>query len=85
MPGLTAITQKTTLPEPDDYKEIDPLKTCSVALMISALLASPLTFAQVYKWTDENGQLHFSSTPPPQQAIEPVDVRLNYAFTPDRD
>lgn len=54
------------------------MKTCSIALLISALLASPLTLAQVYKWTDENGQVHFSSTPPPQQAIEPVDVRLNY-------
>lgn len=32
---------------------------------ITALLAGPATFAQVYRWTDEDGVIHLSSSKPP--------------------
>jgi hypothetical protein len=32
---------------------------------IAALLAGPATFAQVYRWTDEDGVIHLSSSKPP--------------------
>jgi hypothetical protein len=31
---------------------------------IAALLFAPLAFAQVYKWTDAAGTVHYSETPP---------------------
>ncbi|WP_114238679.1 DUF4124 domain-containing protein [Dyella sp. C9] len=30
------------------------------------LLAAPLVAAQTYKWTDANGTVHYSDSPPPQ-------------------
>lgn len=30
---------------------------------------------KIYKWTDKNGQLHFSSSPPPGQKTEEIAVR----------
>jgi hypothetical protein len=30
------------------------------------LLAAPLVVAQTYKWTDANGTVHYSDSPPPQ-------------------
>ena len=41
-------------------------------LLAAALLLAPLAFAlpaaaqQVYKWTDANGSVHYSDTPPPK-------------------
>lgn len=34
--------------------------------LIITLVASALSGAQTYKWTDANGQVHFSSSPPPE-------------------
>lgn len=31
--------------------------------------------AQIYKWTDKNGQVYYSQTPPPGQAAGTVDFR----------
>ena len=33
--------------------------------------------AKVYKWTDANGQVHFSSSPPPDQTADEVRLRGN--------
>ncbi len=33
---------------------------------VACLLAAPLALAQVYKWTDAAGTVHFSQSPPPQ-------------------
>lgn len=33
-------------------------------LLMTLLCAAPLTTAQVYQWVDENGNRHFSDTPP---------------------
>ncbi len=32
--------------------------------LLPALLLSPLTLAQTYRWTDDNGKVHFSDKPP---------------------
>jgi hypothetical protein len=40
------------------------MRRLSVALAL--LLVAPLATAQVYKWTDAQGTVHYSETPPPQ-------------------
>ncbi|HET7362709.1 MAG TPA: glutaredoxin family protein [Burkholderiales bacterium] len=37
-------------------------------LAVTALLAAHLAVAQQYRWTDENGRVHYSDTPPPATA-----------------
>jgi hypothetical protein len=40
------------------------------------LFVAPIgAFAQIYKWTDKNGQVHYSQTPPPGQAAGAVEFR----------
>ena len=36
-----------------------------ILLFAMALLLAPLASAQVYRWVDGNGTVHFSQTPPP--------------------
>ena len=36
-----------------------------ILLLAMALLLAPLASAQVYRWVDGNGTVHFSQTPPP--------------------
>ena len=35
-------------------------------LVLALLLLAPMASAQVYKWTDARGTVHYSETPPPQ-------------------
>lgn len=35
-------------------------------IAVALLLLAPLATAQVYKWTDGSGTVHYSETPPPQ-------------------
>jgi len=35
-------------------------------IAVALLLLTPLAHAQVYKWTDPNGTVHYSETPPAQ-------------------
>ena len=44
-------------------------------VVLLLLFASCGAFAQIYKWTDKNGQVHYSQTPPPGQAAGAVDFR----------
>jgi len=48
-------------------------------LLILCCLAlfSCMAFAEIYKWTDENGTVHFASKPPPQLKAEKVNVQVN--------
>lgn len=39
-----------------------------VVILICGLMASSFTFAEVYKWTDANGVVHYSDTPNNQSA-----------------
>jgi hypothetical protein len=41
-----------------------------------ALATGPAAQAQVYKWTDANGQVHYDSKPPPEgQAAQTLDIQ----------
>lgn len=52
------------------------ISTSRVALLGALMLLSlGANAAKVYKWTDANGQTHFSSTPPPDQSAEQVQMR----------
>ena len=44
------------------------------ALLISLMVASPQAPAKVYKWADEKGNVHYSSTRPPGQTTKTLDV-----------
>ncbi|KAB7623222.1 DUF4124 domain-containing protein [Alkalilimnicola sp. S0819] len=45
-------------------------------LLTAILLALPLlATAQVYKWTDENGQVHYGSQPPKQGQADRIKLR----------
>ena len=39
---------------------------CALAVLLA--VASGAAFAQMYRWTDENGKVHFTDTPPPAGA-----------------
>lgn len=48
-----------------------------VCLMFAGL---PVANAEVYKWVDEDGNVHFTDTPPPKQKTE--EVKIQRAATP---
>lgn len=52
------------------------LRFSVVTSIIPALFAAQGIQAQVYKWTDENGKLHFTDKPPKQSQKEPEEVKL---------
>jgi hypothetical protein len=41
------------------------LTTCVCLLLMAAM---PVCAQQIYKWTDANGQVHFSDQPPPSDS-----------------
>lgn len=45
-------------------------------ITIMTLMLCSMATAETYRWTDENGKLHFSDTPPPSQSgAERMDIR----------
>lgn len=46
----------------------------ALALASSGLLATP-ALAEIYKWVDENGNVHFSERRPADEAVERVEIR----------
>ena len=51
-----------------------------IAVLLYALITAP-SHAQVYKWTDESGQVHYGDRPDNTQA-EQVKIRKNETTTP---
>jgi len=51
-----------------------------IAIISGAFFATPVN-AKVYKWVDENGQVHYSDIPDNTQA-EQVQIRTNETTTP---
>jgi len=41
------------------------LQTAALIIITMVLLQSPPVFAQIYKWTDGSGEVHYTQTPPP--------------------
>jgi len=47
-----------------------------ITLAIAAFYVAPTTHAQVYKWTDKNGKVHFTDKPPKHLKLEPEVVDI---------
>jgi hypothetical protein len=45
-----------------------------LAIAAVFLLLSPLASAQLYKWVDKDGKVHYSDQPPPAQASKQINV-----------
>jgi glutaredoxin len=47
-------------------------------LLLLALLALPLAAtAEIYRWTDAQGKVHYSDSPPPEAKAKQVKIRIN--------
>lgn len=51
-----------------DYPSWRKRSFASCCLILALLLSSNLPAQQMHRWVDEDGQIHFSQTPPPDQA-----------------
>ncbi|WP_223787036.1 DUF4124 domain-containing protein [Marinicella meishanensis] len=54
----------------------------SFALTILLLFTSLAWAEKIYKWVDENGQIHYSAQKPPNQAAETVKIRKGPKLPP---
>ncbi len=45
-----------------------------IALVALCLLLAPLASAQLYKWVDKDGKVHYSDQPPPATATKQINV-----------
>lgn len=55
------------------------MKKSAMAIAVGMALAAGTTLAQQYRWTDQNGRIHYTDTPPPASA---KDVRKKGAPPP---
>lgn len=53
----------------------------SAILLLTVALALPVGAAEIYRWTDGSGQVHFGATPPRGVDAEVVDVRVSRPAT----
>lgn len=62
-----------------------PMKTVLTVLVLIALGSSPTYGADIYRWVDENGQVHFSDTVPQQykESVTTIDSR-QYELSPEQ-
>lgn len=51
-------------------------------LAVALLLIAPLACAQVYKWTDAHGTVHYSQSPPPSASTKYSRVTVNGTVDP---
>jgi len=47
-------------------------------LLAAAFISSSVAATEIYRWVDEKGQVHFSSTPPPKVAEKAEAVNLKF-------
>jgi len=52
---------------------VNPLRLLLFALLIAPLPAG----AEIYKWTDAQGRLHYSDNPPREAKAKPVQIKIN--------
>ena len=59
--------------------------TCVIILFIGSLLGNLMTpslaGAEIYRWSDQNGKIHYA-TNPPSDASGPVEVKRNNRWYP---
>ncbi len=52
-----------------------PMRLTGIALaLLGAAVAQATSAADLYKWTDEKGQVHYTSSPPPEAARKPQQI-----------
>jgi len=51
-------------------------------IALALLLMAPLVSAQVYKWKDANGVVHYSQTPPPSTGTKFKEMRADTSVPP---
>ena len=52
-----------------------------IAIAVLALFLAPLASAQLYKWVDKDGKVHYSDQPPPAQASKQIKVDTGVSST----
>ena len=52
-------------------------------LLLVLVLSGHATAAGIYKWTDAQGNLHFTDQPPPEANAEKVKLRINSYTSPE--
>jgi len=40
-------------------------------------MATSVQAGKIYKWTDASGEVHYTQTPPPDQHVQEMDVKVN--------
>jgi len=48
-----------------------------LVILFTLLVVPGTSLAEVYKWTDEKGQVHYSDQKPPGQEVESVEIKIN--------
>jgi len=48
-----------------------------LVMAVTVTLFSTASFAEFYKWTDENGVVQFSNDQPDQKSVEEIEIRVN--------
>ena len=48
-----------------------------IACFSVLIAAAPVVPADMYKWTDENGKVHYSDSPPPGKKAKKLDLKIN--------
>lgn len=51
-------------------------------LLVALVAASLPAYAELYKWTDANGKVHYSDQPPPANVKQPVTVKSRKPSSP---
>jgi len=50
----------------------------ALAASLAVLIFLPFTlFADMYKWIDENGNVHYTDSPPPGKKVKKLDLKIN--------
>ena len=49
----------------------------SIACLVALLLITAPSVADMYKWTDETGKVHYSDSPPAGQKAKKLDLKIN--------
>ncbi len=53
-----------------------------ITMAFILVISSPVWAEKIYKWVDENGQIHYSSQKPENQTAETVKIRKGPKVTP---
>jgi len=61
------------------------MKNLSLLCLVAGLIAAGSLEAKVYKWVDENGEVHYSETLPPDFQDKKADVLNNEGVTQQKD